>query len=242
LAKGQTEKTLFTLDGKQYTGRDFAYFSQDNPKGIKARLNDFIRKSVYDNENNILESKYPEFRFLLQQSDDEELLSLINEQLLNKASNEKDLEDYFTAHKKDFNWELPRYKGIVIHAKDKKTTKKIKKQLRKIPENQRMDFLQRTYNAQTPGTIQAQEGTFAVAQNEFVDKMIFKVGKYVPLQSHPYTVIVGRKVKGPESYTEIRDILVKDYHKYIEERWVSQLRKKSKVEINQEVLKTVNNH
>ena len=49
-------------------------------------------------------------------------------------------------------------------------------------------------------------------------------------------------MKGPETYQEVRGLLVGDYQNYLEERWIAQLRSTAKVEINQEVLKTVNKH
>ncbi|NDV59936.1 peptidylprolyl isomerase [Bacteroides sp. 519] len=235
LAKGETQKTLFTIAGKSYTGNDFAYFSQDNTRSIQLRINDFVRKSLYSYENSRLDL---EFSQAIQAYSDVFLLSGINRRISENIRNEKEIEAYFSDHKKHYRWELPRYKGLVIHTQDKKTGKKIKKQLRKIPEKEQMAFLQRTYN----GTIIAEQGTFAVAQNGFVDKMVFKVGSYTPIKTHPFTVLVGRKVKGPESYEEVREVVISDYQKDWEERWLSHLRKKSKVEINQEVLKTVNNH
>ena len=71
---------------------------------------------------------------------------------------------------------------------------------------------------------------------------IFKKGKTEPMTSFPFTAFLGEKVKGPETYQEVRGLLVGDYQNYLEERWIAQLRSTAKVEINQEVLKTVNKH
>ena len=69
-----------------------------------------------------------------------------------------------------------------------------------------------------------------------------KSSKRGKLTSFPFTTFLGEKVKGPETYQEVRGLLVGDYQNYLEERWIAQLRSTAKVEINQEVLKTVNNH
>ena len=60
--------------------------------------------------------------------------------------------------------------------------------------------------------------------------------------SFPFTVVLGKKVKGPEDYLEVKDRLVTDYQSYLDSQWIARLRASAKVEINQEVLKTVNNH
>ena len=62
------------------------------------------------------------------------------------------------------------------------------------------------------------------------------------LATFPFTAVLGKKVKGPDDYQEVKDRLVADYQTYLDGRWVDRLRSSAKVEINQEVLKTVNNH
>ena len=90
--------------------------------------------------------------------------------------------------------------------------------------------------------MQAEQGLFAPGDNAYVDEEIFKKGKTEPMTSFPFTAFLGEKVKGPETYQEVRGLLVGDYQNYLEERWIAQLRSTAKVEINQEVLKTVNKH
>jgi peptidyl-prolyl cis-trans isomerase SurA len=53
--------------------------------------------------------------------------------------------------------------------------------------------------------------------------------------------VKGKKLKGPESYKDVRGKVEKDYLIYLEKQWNDALKHKYKVEINEEVLKTVNN-
>jgi peptidyl-prolyl cis-trans isomerase SurA len=71
---------------------------------------------------------------------------------------------------------------------------------------------------------------------------VFKKGDFEPLKSYPFTVVLGEKKKGPESYHEIIPQLIRDYQNHLDALWTERLRASAKVEINQEVLKTVNNH
>ena len=56
---------------------------------------------------------------------------------------ESDLEHFFKQHKSDYSWDLPHYRGAVIHCKDKKMASAIKKQLKRKPVSQWEDVLHR---------------------------------------------------------------------------------------------------
>ena len=75
-----------------------------------------------------------------------------------------------------------------------------------------------------------------------VDERVFKQGEAPEVSGFPYTVLLGKKLKGPADYREVRPALLADYRAAREGQWLDRLRAESKVEINQEVLKTVNNH
>lgn len=90
--------------------------------------------------------------------------------------------------------------------------------------------------------MQAERGLFASGDNVYVDELVFKKAKADPVLSHPFTAVQGRKLKGPERWQEVREPLVTACRKAAEQRWLAGLRAGSKVEIDQEVLKTVNNH
>ena len=49
-------------------------------------------------------------------------------------------------------------------------------------------------------------------------------------------------MKGPDDYREVIDRVRKDYRSYLNAFWMRELQDFGKVEINQEVLKTVNNN
>ena len=90
--------------------------------------------------------------------------------------------------------------------------------------------------------IKALEAGEEVEKLNYVDEEIFNKGNTEPMTSFPFTTFLGEMLKGPETYQEVRGLLVGDYQNYLEERWIAQLRSTAKVEINQEVLKTVNKH
>ena len=243
LAKGQTEKKLFTLGGREYTGQMFANFAIAHPQGIQRQLKGFIMKSVLDYEYSRLEQKYPEFRMLMQEYRDGMLLfEISNREIWERVpSDEVGMAAYFDKHRSDYHWKNPHYKGIVIHSATKRIGKQVRKLLKSLPEEEWQDAIRLTFNAKKQ-QVQAEQGLFALGDNIYVDDEIFKKEKAEPIPSFPFTTFLGEKIKGPESYQEVRGLLAGDYQNYLEERWVARLRAASKVEINQEVLKTVNKH
>lgn len=248
LTKGTTDQTLFTINGQPYSGTTFRLFALSHPQAMKRQLNGFISKSLLDYESRNLEQHHPEVRYALRASDDACLITEITRQQIDlPATNDRaGLATYFQFHKSDYRWEQPRYKGAVLHCTDKKTAKQarkmLKKMLKKVSQKEWADKLRQTFNALGAEKIQIELGVFADGDNQYIDKLVFKHGDFEPLLSYPFTVVAGKKIKAPEDYREVIDQVRSDYRTYLDACWTRDLRQEGKVEINQEVLKTVNNH
>ena len=244
LLKGGTGQTLFTIDGQRYTGSLFKRFAASHPQAVKRQLDEFIAKSLLDYESRNMDKKYPEIRYALQKSDEEYLIKEVTRQKVDlPAMNDRaGLATYFKFHSSDYRWDSPRYKGAVLHCADKKTAKQAKKILKKLPENEWVDKLRQTFNVSGVEKIQIEQGVFAVGDNKYVDKLVFKKGGFDPVVSYPFTIVAGGKQKGPDDYREVIEQVRKDYRTYLDTYWMRELKESGKVEINQEVLKTVNNN
>ena len=244
LTKGDTERTLFAIDGQEYTGGRFKQFAASHPMTVKRQLEEFVAKYLLDYESRNLDKKYPEARYALQKADEDYLIKEMTRQKVElPAMNDRvGLATYFKFHSSDYHWDNPRYKGVVLHCADKKIAKRAKKMLKKLPADEWMDKLRQTFNTSGAEKIQIEQGTFADGENKYVNKLVFKSGDFEPLLSYPFTIVVGKKQKGPDDYREVIDRVRKDYRTYLDTCWTRELRESGKVEINQEVLKTVNNN
>ena len=242
--RGHTDRTLFTLDGKPYTGADFALFAAAYPGGVRTQLRNFVAKSVLDYANLRLEQAHPELCGQLQEYRDSMLAHEISEREMHGKHrwNDEALQAYYEEHRPNYYWENVRYKGIVIHGVTKRVAKRARKFLKNLPEEEWLDAIRLTFNADGQSQVVAEQGVFASGDNPYVDELVFGKSEAAVMESHPYTVVLGEKVKGPDNYQDVYDRLVADYQSDLEKRWLSKLRAASKVEINQEVLKTVNNH
>lgn len=226
LALGDTDKVLFTLDGKPYMSSDFRYFAEANPKGIQRQFDDFVTKSLIDCENKQPITKHPEYDLLMAGYEDALLISEVTRQEVeDKARTDKaGLSAYFSVHKKDYRWERPRFESIVLHTRDKKIISKAKKLVKKKPFGEWEKTILEHFNS---GPVQ---------------QVYIGQGNGTPASPYPYVAVLEKKMKGPEHYSEVLDVLTLDYEKFLEKRWMTRLRETYRVEINEEVLKTVNNH
>jgi len=244
LATGETDKVLFTLNGKAYTGNEFRYFAKANPKGTHRQFDDFVIKSLIACDNEKQEIKQPEYEQLIAVYKDSLLLSLINQkEVLSKARTDRaGLSAYFSVHKKDYRWDRPRFRGVVLHTRDKKILSEAKKLLKKKPVNDWKTFLLEVYNAGVVQQIEVEQGLYKEGDNVYVDDRVFKKENAASPASYPFTALIGKKIKGPESYEEAPETLISDYESFLETQWIKRLHHTYRVEINEEVLKTVNNH
>ena len=154
---------------------------------------------------------------------------------------EDELEVYFNRHRMDYKWELPHFRGAVIHGKDPKEVKRVRKALKKLPFASWKDVLP-SLNEQRKGELYVEYGIFPIGRNAYVDKLVFKCGEFEPMPQMPLVQTLGKKLKkGPESYLDVKEEVKKDCSEAKHREWMARLKQKYNVEMNEDVLKTVNN-
>ena len=56
----------------------------------------------------------------------------------------------------------------------------------------------------------------------------------------PNIIVFGKNLGiTPENYTDVKGKVIADYQKYLEAQWIKSLRNKYKIEINKDVLNTI---
>ena len=154
---------------------------------------------------------------------------------------ERELDAFFKQNRKEYGGGVPHFRGMVIHCKNKKEAKAIKKYLRKYPMELWEEAMKRIPSSVSDKCLY-EVGMYRIGENPYVDKLAFKCGSFSPLAEYPYTWVLGDKLKdGPQSYRDVKEKVGKDYAKYVKTARMERLRQKYRVEIDEEVLKTVNN-
>lgn len=160
------------------------------------------------------------------------------------AADETALKAWFDTHKKHYKWETPRYRGIAYHVKDKRDIKAVKKCLKGLPFDTWTETLQAQFNPDSIARIRVEKGFFKPGDNTTVDKLVFKLSQVEKsvTPDYPFDAVYGKKLKRPDCYQDVREQVVEDLQDYLEQEWVADLRKRYPVEVNHEILKTVNKH
>ena len=196
-------------------------------------------------EDSLLESKYPEFGNLMREYYDGLLFFEVSTQeVWNKAQNDgAGVEKFFKKNKKKYKFETPRFRGAVIQATTQQNIDNIKSMIAGKSVSEYKSVIDANLPKDSMKNVRVEIGVFAVGDNAWVDKLAFGQGEGGKLRKG-FTVVEleGRIIKAPESYLDVKGVVTNDYQKYLEEQWVKSLRKKYKVKIDKEVLKTVNNH
>ena len=124
--------------------------------------------------------------------------------------------------------------------------KAVKKSLKGVPFEQWAEVLRTTFNPDSIIRIRVEKGLFKPGDNGTIDRMVFKIQNPktdAANADYPIDAVYGKKLKKyPDDYTDVRAQVVADYQNYLEKEWIASLRRRYPVEINQEVLKTVNQH
>ncbi|MDD2799631.1 MAG: peptidylprolyl isomerase [Bacteroidales bacterium] len=240
---------LFTIGDKTYSQNEFAAYLKNQPvvanhsgeDVVRAKYTDFVNDAVLKYEDSRLESKYPEFKNLMQEYHDGMLLfEISNNEVWEKASkDDAGLKNYFAKNRKKYDWTIPKYKGLVVYCKDEATQKKAQDIIKKTGVDSVAYVLQKSLNDSIT-RIKVEKVLAAKGENKVLDGKVFKGETYVPTSQFPFVFIKGKLLKNaPEDYTDVRGLVTSDYQNFLEEAWVKKLNEKYKVEVDQDVLKTV---
>ncbi len=242
---------LFAFADKHYTQADFAqylqtnFFSRSNSGKalIDEKYNAFVARELRAEEDSNLEAKYPELRHLMNEYHDGILLFDISLQhVWDKASQDTvGITRFFEEHKDEYKWADKRFKGYVVHCKDKNTQKAAKRILRSAEPDSIASYLNNRLNVDSVTYVRFTKGLWEKGKNPAVDKYGLRVrgAEFTPSEELPYVFTYGKKLKRPEVYTDERGKVTAAYQDYLEKEWVKALREKYEVVVNEEVLESI---
>ena len=217
------------------------------------KLDEMIKADSTLTKQQIMEQKAAELsandmdlKYLIQEYHDGLLLYEISNKLVwdKAAKDDAGLAAFFKKHKKNYMWDEPRYKGMAYHVKEQADVKAVADCVKKLPFDKWAEALRTTFNADSVIRIRVEKGIFKQGDNALVDSVVFKKDTTVNhLKDYPIDAVYGKILKkGPEDYTDVRGLVVADYQEELEKAWVEQLRRRYTWKVDEEVLKTVNNH
>jgi peptidyl-prolyl cis-trans isomerase SurA len=186
-----------------------------------------------------LEEKYTELRYLVNEYHDGILLFDVSvREVWDKASQDVEgLTAFFKKNKKNYVWDAPRFKGHIIYAKDETAAKAAKQIIKTADPDSVMSYLNQYVNVDSVMYVKVERGLWEQGKHAAVDKYGFnlKDTEYTPTEEFPIVIALGKVIKAPQEYTDDRGKVVSMYQDFLEELWITKLREKHSVKINQDV-------
>ena len=132
---------------------------------------------------------------------------------------------------------------MAYHVKTPADVKAVKNAVKGLPFEQWAEKLRSTFNNDSILRIRVEKGLFKKGDNALIDKEVFKVDtKPEPIKDYPIDAIYGKLLTAPKEMNDVRALVVADYQEALEKEWIKDLRRRFTVEVDEAVLKTVNQH
>ncbi|GIV26748.1 MAG: peptidyl-prolyl cis-trans isomerase [Bacteroidia bacterium] len=242
---------IIKLCNKSYTIKDFAQYLESqmivrSPTEIKGLMENMYAKwrdkIIIEFEEERLPQKYPEYKQLLNEYRDGILLfDITDRNVWSKAIKDTaGLRAYYEKNKEKYQWK-ERADVTVFKCADEKIANEVRKLLNKKKTAQEIVEI---INKKSQLNVSTHSTVVFKGDNSNIDKY-WKEG-VIPEnikneQEKKVEVIVVNKIIPPTIKTlqEARGQVTADYQNYLETEWINYLKKKYPVEINKEVLKTI---
>ncbi len=220
--------------------------AEDKVNAMIAADSTLTKAQIMEQKAAELSQNDQELKYLIQEYHDGLLLYEISNRLVwdKAAKDEEGLARYFKKHKKNYQWDSPRYKGMAYHVKEQADVQAVADCVKNLPFDKWAEALRTTFNADSVIRIRVEKGIFKEGDNALIDSIVFKKDTIVKhLKDYPIDAVYGKILKkAPEDYTDVRGLVVADLQEELEKAWVAELRRKYTWTIDDAVLKTVNDH
>lgn len=235
-----TGMVLFQIANKSYTDLDFyTYVLANQGKTNKTLANavidlyaEFVKQSNLDYEKSILEVKYDDFKYIMQEYKDGILLfELTDNEVWSKAvADSVGLEAFYAKNQANYMWK-ERADASIFSCKDAKVAKKAMKSAKKGAAT---NEILAKYNAKDPLAITVEQNNFKKGTNELLDAVSWNAGIYSLANENDrvkfarINTILAPSAKPLESNM---GQATSDYQNYLEAEWLEELRKKYPVQV-----------
>ena len=237
---------LFKIEDKGINGAEFLSNIETQQKSnlkIKpiGKLVDYVYQNFVDEKmtnyyNDNLEKEFPDFGNVIEEYRDGLLLfDLMEKEIWDKAKQDTiGLKNYYSANKLKYQWKN-RAEVLVASSTKEDIVKAAKKLLKK---DQTADFIKTNLNTKDVVNVMIKQETYEEGAENFPKNVLFKTGVSEIYKDGEF-YFVNKVLKiipaTNKTFDEARGRVINDYQQYLEDNWVSDLKKEFKVTVNQEV-------
>jgi peptidyl-prolyl cis-trans isomerase SurA len=246
------ESNLYSFSDQYVTANEFANYVEKRGSMVVTKdstvfINQLIDARVSDHlisyENSVLEKKYPEFRYLMNEFHDGMLLFEISgKNVWNRVSNDSSgLRGYYEEHKN--NW-LSR-RGIeakIYMIKYSDGGQLLSEAFKKYSQKPDLDdILLKKFNKKNDTVLFIKEGIWFKGDDPEIDKTEWMSGSHsFTSEGFPSVILIKRVIEpSPLKFDDVQGEVMTGYQEYLESEWIRQLNKKYSVKIDNLVLDEV---
>lgn len=233
--------TLFTIKDKAYTVKDFYDYITEKQRPqrnmtvaqyMQVLYEQFSEEQLIAYEEAHLPEKYNEYRMLLKEYRDGILLfELMDKKVWSKAVEDTaGLRNFYEQHLSNYQWGERAKARIYVTTSQQKLDSVKTKNLLNQDDLENKDLALNVF-----------KGEYEQSDLPVLSKISWAPGTYDTQYDNRYYYIVVEEILPPETkkLNEIRGQVISDYQNHLEKEWVSVLREKHEVQINDEVLNYV---
>lgn len=244
------DQTLLKVQEAKTTARDFLKFIERNQiealkiKPVSKMVSVMFDKQTDEELNRYysanLENEFPEFANIMSEYRDGLLLfDLMEKEIWEKSKTDSiGLQRFYENNKQKYQWNK-RYDILVLSSTKKEVIAKAQKMLKK---GKTATDIKLALNSGKEIEIMDKEGMFEVGSTALPKNVTDKKGVTDIVQDGEYFFVSRIKnvlPAGQKDFKECEGKVINDYQQYLEENWVSDLKKEFKVNVNTDVFRQV---
>ena len=248
--KSPFNEAVLTIESNKISGRDFLNFIDKNQRNVmevkplskmmSVLYNQFVEAELNKYYNNNLENEFPEFANVMSEYRDGILLfDLMEKEIWEKSKTDTlGLKVFFENNKAQYHWNK-RYDILVVSSTKQDYIKKAEKLLKK---GKSAAEIKETLNKGTEVEVIEKEGVFEEGSTLLPKNIQDKKGiTSINKEGDYYFVsrINAILPAAPKTFEECEGKVINDYQQYLEENWVSNLKKEFQIKIYQDVFEQV---
>lgn len=245
--KLKSDKVLFSLDGKNYTQKQFASYLTSNFKSAKktdaktlvnTQYTNWVKQTVINYEDSKLEEKHADFRALMQEYHDGILLyEIMTDKVWSKASKDTvGLKAFYDKNKNNYRWE-ERIDAMVYECYNMDIAKQVQKMIKNDTINSK--HVLEKINKESELNLKVRTNKFEVNNTDFLKGRTFKKGvnDIYEVNGKFYVIKVSEIIPaGVKELNEAKGIITSDYQTQLEKDWLDEIGRKHPIKVNTDVL------
>ncbi len=245
--KLKKDNVLFTLNGQNYTQKQFANYliinyrsiaKTNNKELISKQYNSWVSSEILKYEDSQLEKKYPDFKALMQEYHDGVLLyEIMTDKVWNKANKDTlGLKKFYENHKVNYQWK-DRIDAMVYECLDKSIANQVVKMLKNDTITSK--HILAKLNEKSELNLKVKTNKYEINEVSYLKGRAFKIGTnpIYEFGGKYYVIKVSQLIPaGPKLLIDAKGLITSDYQNYLEQEWLNELAKKYTFTINEQII------